>query len=89
MHVMLRDWGERMALLQHKPSGKQTIDLNGPDGNAWCILGTGQSLARNLSIDFVPIRSEMMSGDYRHLVETFDKHFGGYVDLIFPSSWAH
>jgi hypothetical protein len=33
------------------------------------------SMARNLSIDFVPIRSEMMSGDYRHLVETFDKHF--------------
>ena len=89
MHVMLRDWGERMALLQHKPSGKQTIDLNGPDGNAWCLLGTGQSLARNLSIDFVPIHSEMMSGDYRHLVETFDKHFGDYVDLILPSSWAH
>ncbi len=77
-----------MALLQHRPMGKQTIDLNGPDGNAWCLLGTGQSLARNLRIDFEPIRTEMMSGNYRHLVETFDKHFGEYVDLILPSSWT-
>lgn len=76
-----------MTLLHEKPSGKQTIDLNGPDGNAWCLLGAGQSLARKLSIDFLPIRSEMMSGDYRNLVETFDKHFGDYVDLILPSSW--
>nr|CCA82251.1 hypothetical protein BDB_30068 [blood disease bacterium R229] len=28
-----------------------------------------------------------MSGDYRHLVETFDKHFGQYVDLILPNNW--
>ena len=70
MRVMWRDWDERMALLQHKPSGKQTIDLNGPDGHAWCILGIGQSLVRNLRIDFSPIRSEMMSGNYRHLVVT-------------------
>jgi hypothetical protein len=88
MRAMLRTWGERMALLQHKPSGKQTINLNGPDGNAWCILGTGQSMAQNLSIDFVPISNEMMSGDYRHLVETFDKHFAKYVDLILPSYWT-
>ena len=76
-----------MALLQHRPLSKQTIDLNGPDGNAWCLLGTGQSLARNLRIDFEPIRTEMMSGNYRHLVETFDKHFGEYVDLVLPKNW--
>jgi hypothetical protein len=70
MRVMWRDWDERMAFLQHKPSDIQTIDLNGPDGNAWCILGIGQSLAQNLRIDFIPISSEMMSGNYRHLVET-------------------
>ena len=72
-----------MTLLYFKPLSKQTIDLNGPDGNAWCLLGTGQSLARN----FEPIRTEMMSGNYRHLVETFDKHFGEYVDLVLPKSW--
>lgn len=76
-----------MTLLYFKPLSKQTIDLNGPDGNAWFLLATGQSLARNLRIDFEPIRTEMMSGNYRHLVGTFDKHFGEYVDLVLPKSW--
>ena len=27
------------------------------------------------------VREEMMSSDYKHLVETFDKHFGEVIDL--------
>ena len=77
-----------MTLIARRPAPrKHTMDLNGPEGNAWCLLGTGSQLARVMRIDFEPIRKEMMSGDYRHLVETFDKHFGQHVDLILPSNW--
>lgn len=59
----------------------QVIDLTGPDGNAWVLLGIARRAAKQLSMDFEPIQKEMMSGDYENLVETFDKHFGDYFIL--------
>ncbi|MHA6904973.1 hypothetical protein ACKZDW_08145 [Ralstonia syzygii subsp. celebesensis] len=76
-----------MTLIARRPASKHVIDLNGPDGNAWCLLGNARQIAKAMKTDFEPIRVEMMSGDYRHLVETFDKHFGQYVDLILPNNW--
>lgn len=65
-------------------SKKQTgieIDLTGPNGNAFFLLGTAGNLAKQLGLDKESIRKEMMSGDYEHLVNTFDKHFGHFVTL--------
>jgi hypothetical protein len=65
-------------------SKKQTgieIDLTGPDGNAFFLLGSAGKLAKQLGLDGNAIRTEMMKGDYEHLVETFDKHFGHFVTL--------
>jgi hypothetical protein len=61
--------------------GKIVIDLTSPDGNAFVLLGTANKLAWQLDIDSKPILDEMMSGDYEKLIQTFDKHFGDYVDL--------
>jgi len=57
------------------------IDLTGPDGNAFVLIGKAGSLARQLGLDSKVIQSEMMKGDYEHLVNTFDKHFGNFVTL--------
>ena len=57
------------------------IDLTGPDGNAFVLIGKAGSLARQLGLDGKVIQSEMMKGDYEHLVNTFDKHFGNFVTL--------
>lgn len=57
------------------------IDLTGPDGNAFFLLGTANNLAKQLGLDSKVIQSEMMKGDYEHLVNTFDKHFGQFVTL--------
>jgi hypothetical protein len=57
------------------------IDLTGPDGNAWVLIGKAGSLAKQLGLDSKAIQAEMMSGDYEHLVATFDKHFGHFVTL--------
>jgi len=57
------------------------IDLTGPDGNAFVLIGTASKLARQLGLDSKVIQTEMMNGDYEHLVNTFDKHFGHLVTL--------
>ena len=63
---------------------KQTgieIDLTGPDGNAFVLIGKAANLAKQLKLDSNAIQTEMMNGDYEHLVNTFDKHFGHLVTL--------
>ena len=50
------------------------IDLTGPDGNAFFLLGTAGRLAKQLGLDAIQIKLEMMSGDYENLVQTFDNY---------------
>jgi hypothetical protein len=57
------------------------IDLTGPDGNAFMLIGRAINLAKQLGLDGKAIQSEMINGDYEHLVNTFDKHFGHLVTL--------
>ena len=52
-----------------------TIDLDGPNGNAFYLLGTAQQLAKQCGLDDVMITEEMQSGDYMNLVKTMDKYF--------------
>jgi hypothetical protein len=66
-------------------SKKQTgivIDLTGPDGNAFVLIGKAGNLAKQLGLDKDAIQKEMMSGNYDQLVKTFDKHFGDFVTLL-------
>lgn len=74
-----------MAIL-NKQQGykKRTIDLNGPDGNAFVLIGIANNLGKQLGMDPKQrgeINAEMMSGDYENLISVFDKNFGDYVDL--------
>ncbi len=62
-------------------TGPVEIDLTGPDGNAFNLIGTAGRLAEQLGLDKKKIRSEMMSGDYENLLKVFDKHFGEFVTL--------
>ena len=57
------------------------IDLTGPDGNAFMLVGKAGSLAKQLGLNAKAIQAEMMKGDYEQLVNTFDKHFGHFVTL--------
>jgi hypothetical protein len=64
-----------------KQSLRIEIDLTGPDGNAFMLIGKAVNLAKQLGLDGKAIQTEMMAGDYEHLVNTFDKHFGHFVTL--------
>ena len=60
---------------------KLEIDLTGTDGNAFVLLGFASRLSKQLGLDSKKVQQEMMSGDYEHLIQTFDKYFGEYVTL--------
>jgi hypothetical protein len=57
------------------------IDLTGPQGNAFVLIGYASNLAKQLKKDENAIKEDMQSGDYEHLVEVFDREFGDYVTL--------
>ena len=61
--------------------GPIVIDLTGPEGNAFVLLGYAKQYAKQLKFDEKKITSEMMEGDYEELLETFDKYFGDFVIL--------
>jgi len=61
---------------------KPEIDLDGPQGNAFYLIGAAKNLAKQLDLDANSIQKEMMAGDYNHLLEAFNKHFGDVVDLV-------
>ena len=64
-----------------QPKREIIIDLTGPDGNAFVLIGKAMSFARQLGLDGNSIKEEMMSGDYENLLEVFDKNFGHFVIL--------
>jgi hypothetical protein len=64
-----------------KNSGPIVIDLTGPDGNAYALLGYAQQFAKRLGLDYKTITNEMMAGDYENLLSVFDSYFGNYVIL--------
>lgn len=57
------------------------IDLTGPQGNAFYLLGTAKDLCHQLDLDWNYVYSEMTSGDYENLLQVFDHYFGDFVIL--------
>lgn len=57
------------------------IDLTGPEGNAFYLLGLAKKLSKELKMDFSSVQKEMTSGNYENLLEVFDNHFGNIVTL--------
>ena len=57
------------------------IDLTGPQGNGMWLTGYAVKLAKQLDLDVEAIRKDMMSSDYDHLLEVFEREFGSFVTL--------
>jgi len=72
-----------MIVKKQKTNGIE-IDLTGPQGNAFFLLGTASKLGRQLGWDRDEIEillRQMRRSDYENLVNTFDKYFGDFVTL--------
>lgn len=60
------------------------IDLTGPEGNAFVLLGYASSFCKELGYrkdKTERILDEMKLGDYECLLHTFDREFGSFVTL--------
>ena len=72
-------------ILQKPQSPKMLeIDLSGPQGNAFFLLGTASKLGRQLGLDKEEIEiilRQMRFSDYENLINLFDRNFGDYVIL--------
>jgi len=68
-------------IIQKPQTNGIEIDLTGPQGNAFFLLGTAKKLANQLGLNGTEIMEEMKSGDYENLLQVFDKNFGSVVTL--------
>jgi len=60
------------------------IDLGGPDGNAYALLGIATGALRKLNREPDMFIKIMTAGDYKHLVTTFNELLGDYFTIILP-----
>ena len=72
--------------IEEKPRGPTPIeiDLNGPKGNAFYLLGLAQDLSKKMGHDKARterILEEMKLYNYECLLNTFDREFGMLVSL--------
>ncbi len=72
-----------MIRKKQQQTGPVIIDLTGPDGNAFALMGYAKRFAKQLELEDggSALINEMMEGDYEHLLEVFDNAFGEFVIL--------
>lgn len=64
---------------ENKPEQRIEVDLTGPDGNAFVLMGLAKRWAKDLGLDGEMIGKEMMMGDYENLLDVIEHYFGDYV----------
>jgi len=64
---------------EDKPEQRIEVDLTGPDGNAFVLMGLAKRWAKDLGLDGEMICKEMMMGDYENLLDVIEHYFGDYV----------
>ena len=65
-------------------TGPVVIDLTGPDGNAFVLMGMARRFGKQLGWESGKCQdliNEMMDGDYENLLKVFDREFGDFVIL--------
>lgn len=60
----------------------RTIDLSGPEGNAFVLLGYARRWSRQLGLDASKVHGEMTAGNYENLIRVFEHYFGTVAELI-------
>ena len=68
-------------MIRDRIASTPVIDLTGPEGNAFFLMGRAHRFAQDLGLDGDAIITEMKSGNYENLVQVFDRYFGDYVIL--------
>lgn len=65
--------------LSEKPETRIEIDMSGPQGNAFYLIGAAEKLSAKIGLDPQQVLGEMQAADYENLVQVFENYFGDYV----------
>jgi len=57
------------------------IDLTGPEGNVFVLIGIGDRYCKQMGLDPQKFMDRMTSGDYENSIEVFEEYFGSFVTL--------
>lgn len=71
--------------IKRKTVQDMCIDLDGPQGNAFFLLGMTKTLMEEMEVskeDQQNVLDSMKKGDYHNLLRVFDTHFGDYITLV-------
>lgn len=72
-------------MIRKKQEPKEiVIDLTGPQGNAFYLLGVAKDFCKQLGMseyNTKELLEDMKSSDYEHLIQVFDDNFGSFVIL--------
>ena len=73
-----------MTIRKKNKNAKPLIDLSGPQGNAFYLLGVVKKTFRQSGAPELgdKICDEMTKGDYEHLVKTFDLYLGEHFNIV-------
>lgn len=72
-----------MIVSKEKQRGLE-LDLTGPQGNAFVLIGLARKLARQIGYtdeDYIGMMLCFQMGDYENVVQEFDRRFGHFVTL--------
>ena len=64
---------------------KMIVDLSGPQGNAYALMGVARSIGRELNRPYNEIKdveTRMMSGDYDNLVKVMYLEYGDFIQFV-------
>lgn len=72
-----------MTIRKKSSQRKVVIDLTGPEGNAFYLMGIVRSTFRRSGASELgdSIVKEMTSGDYENLLKVFDRYLGDHYIL--------
>lgn len=72
--------------INEKPEKRIEIDLTGPNGNVFYLMGLARRLAKELNEvrgnnyqDPKAIIEDMMSDDYEHAIDVMEREFGHLI----------
>lgn len=73
-----------MTIRKKTNKERPLIDLSGPQGNAFYLISVVKQTFRRSGAPELgdQIAEQMMSGDYEHLVKTFDLYLGEHFDIV-------
>jgi hypothetical protein len=74
-----------MIIKKKKPKHIE-IDLDGPQGNAYTLLGIAKQLCAALDKDYEDVSKRMKAGNYNNLIQVFEEEFSDFVTM-YKGDW--